>query len=85
MYGSYVFQGAYVYDLSLERGFVLRGRITHQENTDVFDKSGYYYGGGNYDVKRSLYIGNTLYTFSEGKLMANSLEDLHKIKEVEWN
>ncbi|MDH5769813.1 MAG: beta-propeller domain-containing protein, partial [Candidatus Bathyarchaeota archaeon] len=80
-FGEYVFQGAYVFKVSLDTGIVLRGKITHIENDDLL-KSGYYFGS-QYSVKRALYIGNVLYTISEKKIKANSLEDLGLIGEVE--
>ncbi len=81
MYGDFTFQGAYVYNLSLENGFQLQGRITHlDEDDDSLEKSGYYYSGGGTEVKRSLFIGDVLYTISNNKILANSLEDLSLIK-----
>lgn len=82
-YGDYVFQGAYVYDLTIEDGFDLKGRITHMDDEDAFDKYGYYYYDYGYAVKRSLYIGDVLYTVSDNKIMANSIDDLEEIAEVE--
>ncbi|PJA18271.1 MAG: copper amine oxidase, partial [Candidatus Diapherotrites archaeon CG_4_10_14_0_2_um_filter_31_5] len=57
LYGEFTFQGAYVYNLSLENGFELQGRITHLDaENDSLKKSGYYYNGGGTEVKRSLFI-----------------------------
>jgi inhibitor of cysteine peptidase len=82
-YGEYVYQGAYVYDLTLENGFVLKGRITHYDaNDQTFMKSGYYYYGDQYSVKRSLYIGDVLYTVSGKKIKLNALSDLTELKEL---
>jgi len=81
MYGEYTFQGAFVYKLSLENGFELQGRITHlDEDDDSLQKSGYYYNGGGTEVKRALFIGDVLYTISNNKILANSLENLSLIK-----
>lgn len=80
-YGEFTFQGAYVYNLSLENGFQLKGRITHlAENDDSLMKSGYYYYGAGTEVKRALYIDDVLYTISNNKILANSLENLSLIK-----
>jgi uncharacterized secreted protein with C-terminal beta-propeller domain len=81
-YGEYTFQGAYVYDLSLDNGFVFKGRITHYDDNQTFLKSGYYYFGDEYSVKRSLYIGDVLYTVSGMKIKLNSLADLSEIKQL---
>ena len=75
-YGDYVWQGAYVFDISIDGGLVLRGRITHLENDMDLMESGYY-------VKRPLYIDNVLYTISDKKIKMNNLENLAEINEVE--
>lgn len=79
-YGDYVYQGAYVYDISLE-GIDFRGRITHIEDQEAFIKSGYYFFD-NRTIKRSLYIGNFLYTVSDSMIKANLLEDLSEESRV---
>jgi len=79
VYQDYVWQGAYVFNVSIEEGIVLRGRISHMEN--VTDKAGLYYYSPNY-VKRALYIDNVLYTISDKKIKMNSLETLQEINEV---
>jgi len=80
-YGDYVWQGAYIFDISLD-GLVLKGRITHLQNDSELAKSDYYLFSPYY-VKRSLYIDNVLYTFSDKKIKMNSLEDLAEINEIE--
>jgi len=69
-----VWQGAYVYNITLTYGLAPRGRITHGEDAGL--------PPGNLYVNRSLYIGNVLYTVSEGKIKLNSLVDLALLKEV---
>lgn len=74
-YGQPVWQGAYVFNVTLEKGFELRGNITHMENgISIYDS--------NFYVKRSLYIENVLYTVSDAKVKLNSLDDLAFIKEI---
>ena len=81
-FGEHVFQGAYVYNLTLENGFDLRGRITHYDNNEVFKKSGFYFNSDS-AIKRSLYIEEVLYTLSNQKLQLNNLENLEKLKVLE--
>jgi len=81
-YGEPVWQGAYVFDISLDEGFQLKGGITHIENLGDL-KQEYYYYYSPFSVTRSLYIGNVLYTISEAKIKMNSLENLDYINEVE--
>jgi inhibitor of cysteine peptidase len=80
-YGEYVWQGAYVFDISLD-GIELRGRITHMEDNADLLKSGYYFGS-YYTVQRALYIDDVLYTISSMKVKMNNLETLAEINEVD--
>jgi uncharacterized secreted protein with C-terminal beta-propeller domain len=80
-YGKYVWQGAYVFNVSLDNGIQLKGRITHIENPSDLEQ-GYYYLYSSFSVQRSLYIDNVLYTISNAKIMMNSLENLDYINEV---
>jgi len=68
-------QGAYVFDISLE-GIQLRGKVDHCDN---LTENKYF---GDY-VRRSLYMGNVLYTVSNSKVKANDLDDLREIGEVD--
>jgi hypothetical protein len=74
-YGQPVWQGAYVFNLTLNEGFVFRGGITHIENGISIWNTSYY-------VERSLYIEDILYTVSKVKVELNSLEDLTFLKEI---
>ena len=85
-YGEPVWQGAYVFHVSLDAGISLQGRITHIE--DITDpEQQYYYYYSPFSVERSLYIsgdaGNVLYTISDAKIKMNNLENLDYINEVE--
>jgi hypothetical protein len=55
-------------------GFILKGNITHADSEAYPPNSNW--------VKRSLYIENVLYTLSDAKVKANSLEDLTLLKEI---
>ncbi len=81
-YGDYVWQGAYVFELTLEKGFELKGKITHNANQEEFLKSGYYYYNNAYSVKRSLYIGENLYTISDKMIKANALDTLQELNKI---
>jgi inhibitor of cysteine peptidase len=67
-----IWYGVYVFGLTPETGFVLKGTIEH--NTT----GGYSWYGSPFDVKRSLYIGDTLYTLSQKQILANSLTQINK-------
>jgi inhibitor of cysteine peptidase len=81
-YGDIVFQGAYVYNLSLTDGFKLWGTISHYDANEVANQSGYYWYG-NKDIQRVLYIGDYLYTVSKEMIKANrklsGVEEINKV------
>jgi inhibitor of cysteine peptidase len=73
-YGTPAWQGAYVYNITLANGLVLKGNITHAETAGMPPSTLY--------VTRALYIGDVLYTVSQGKIKLNSLVDMAFLKEV---
>ncbi len=72
------FQGAYVFNVDLN-GFVLKGKITHRNDTGTTDNFYYDY---EYEVRRSLYIGDVLYTISNKMIKMNDIGDLTEINRV---
>jgi len=74
-YGEFVFQGAYVYSFSVDKGFTLTGKITHLSQEDLL-KSGYGWYGSDKNIERVLYIDDTLYTVSKSMIKANNLGTL---------
>jgi inhibitor of cysteine peptidase len=67
-------QGAYIFDISLEEGFTLEGKITHQNAAEQFEY--------NLNVNRILYIDTVLYTISNNKVKMNDLESLEPLNEI---
>jgi uncharacterized secreted protein with C-terminal beta-propeller domain len=80
-YGDYVYQGAYVFNISREDGIQLRGRVSHIDDPQTFLRSGYWFES-DLSVERSLYIEDTLYTISGGMIKMNGLDDLSEIGRV---
>lgn len=80
MEGQVDFIGAYVYNITLQDGLKLMGRITHNESSNL--TNGYYYGSP-FDIKRSLFIDNTLYTLSDEMIKVNNLNGLSEISSVQ--
>jgi len=70
MRGSFKLCGAYVYKLTAEEGFELKGVITHSDNQEI---------------SRSLYIDSALYTISRDMVKINDLDDLSEINTVNLN
>lgn len=83
-YGSAYFQGAYVYNIDLVKGFTLKGKITHMSDEDRL-KSGQFDFDYDKSVQRILYIGDTLYTLSNSMIKANDLKGLAEKKSVLLN
>jgi hypothetical protein len=82
-YGKPVFDGAYVYNVSLSDGFQLKGKVTHysMEDQTALETNGY----TNYEktIQRLLYMGENLYSVSQGVVKANKLGDLTELKMIE--
>ena len=68
-----IWYGAYVFGVTPETGFTLRGTVEHGTGSDRY----YWYGSSANEVKRSLYIGDVLYTLSSKKILANSLSKIN--------
>jgi uncharacterized secreted protein with C-terminal beta-propeller domain len=73
-YGDLVWQGAYVFNVTVADGLALKGRITHL-GTDVNDYEHY--------VKRALYIDNVLFTISDKTIKMSNLDTLEEINQVQ--
>jgi inhibitor of cysteine peptidase len=73
--GDPVWQGAYVFDISLYHDLVVEGRITHiASGTSITDQE--------YWITRSLYIEDVLYTISDRMVKMNSLVDMSEIGQI---
>ncbi|RMD45374.1 winged helix-turn-helix transcriptional regulator [Candidatus Pacearchaeota archaeon] len=71
------FNGAYVFNINLKDGIVLKGNVSHSnlKNREFYD-----YGES---ILRSLYINDVLYTISNSFVQLNNLENLKLIKRIE--
>jgi len=74
-YGDPVWQGAYVFDISLYHDIVSEGNITHLDNGTSINDQGYWF-------KRSLYIEDVFYTVSDRMIKMNRLEDMILIGQI---
>ncbi|WP_422445449.1 beta-propeller domain-containing protein [Thermoanaerobacterium sp. DL9XJH110] len=81
-YGEFSFQGAYIYEIGLQHGFKLKGRITHLFSEDYL-KSGRDWYRSERNVERIIYIGDTFYTLSKGLVKASRMSDLKEINSLE--
>ncbi|MEX1029886.1 MAG: beta-propeller domain-containing protein [Paenibacillaceae bacterium] len=77
-YGQFSYQGAYVYNIDVVKGFTLKGRITHITDEQL-SKAGNNWYDSNKNVRRILYMDDTLYTLSNSMIRAHNLSDLQAI------
>jgi uncharacterized secreted protein with C-terminal beta-propeller domain len=77
---SNYWQGAYVFNIDLTNGIMLKGKITHENETA--NKTDYYYDYQS-QIRRSLYMENILYTLSSKMIKMNDLSNLSEINKVE--
>ena len=88
-YGDTVWQGAYVFSLTLDGGFVLKGNVTHIDSSALAQQGNYgsaettVWNSQNNWINRSLYIDNTLYTISNAQVKLNNLSDMSQIAEID--
>jgi inhibitor of cysteine peptidase len=75
-YGQPVWQGVYVFNVTTDKGIVFRGNITHYD--EGFNNQ--YNGFGS--IERALYIGDYLYTISNGMIKINNIISLAQIAEI---
>jgi uncharacterized secreted protein with C-terminal beta-propeller domain len=76
IHSSLIWQGVYVFNITLSNGFALRGNVTHQNDSVS-------YWDSNYWINRALYIENVLYTISNSKIKMNDLVTLALMNEIE--
>lgn len=81
-YGSFAYQGVYVYRIDLLSGLQYRGRITHL-TPEAYLKAGDVWYDNNLNIRRALYIGDILYTLSDAQVRAHRLADLTEVKTLQ--
>ena len=82
-YGDTTFVGAYVYEITLENGFVLKAKLSELSEDD-WKKMGSYYWSGDKDIDRLIYIGDVLYTISDNVYSAYDMKNgYEKVGRVE--
>jgi len=81
-YGDIVFQGAYFYKISSEKGFEFKGKISHFSDAELNSNDKYVSLYGDKQVDRVLYIGDTFYSVSKALVKANKMLDLTYVSEA---
>jgi uncharacterized secreted protein with C-terminal beta-propeller domain len=86
-YGEVNFRGAVVYSVDLEKGFSLKGKLTHVDADDFTSSSSEkmiapgapYFSSYDSLIKRLITIGNNLYAISLKKVTAHAIPDLTEL------
>jgi uncharacterized secreted protein with C-terminal beta-propeller domain len=86
-YGTTVWQGAYVYSITIDGGLQYRNRITHLDSSllgsdGLLKAPNEYWNTQDKWVTRALYVNDVLYTISASMVKLNSLADLSQIATV---
>ncbi|HWY28384.1 MAG TPA: beta-propeller domain-containing protein [Candidatus Sulfotelmatobacter sp.] len=76
-YNPLVWQGAYVFNVTVQNGIAFRGGITHLPTGQLPS-----WNNSSFFVTRALYIGSALYTISNNMVKVNSLSDLTELNSV---
>ncbi|MBD8070533.1 beta-propeller domain-containing protein [Bacillus sp. PS06] len=72
------FQGAYVYNLDLNKGFNLQSKITHMEGEHFYEE-------WESTIFRTVYIGDHLYALSPSKITAHQMDSFKLSGELLFN
>jgi inhibitor of cysteine peptidase len=76
-YNRLVWQGASVFNVTVQNGIAFRGGITHLPTGQLPS-----WNNSSFFVTRALYIGSALYTISNNMVKVNSLSDLTELNSV---
>jgi uncharacterized secreted protein with C-terminal beta-propeller domain len=76
-YNPIIWQGAYVFNVTVQNGIAFRGGITHLATGQLPT-----WYNSSFFVTRALYIGSVLYTISNNMVKMNSLSDLTELNSV---
>lgn len=81
-YGEFSYQGAYVYNVSSDEGFKLRGKITHLGPESKITSSNVYDNENTSFINRIIYANEALYTFSGDKVKATRYSDMKEVSQI---
>lgn len=74
-YGSFEYQGAYIYQIDLKKGLQFKGRITHLSQEEML-KAGDTWYDSDKEINRIIYIGSNLFTLSQSQIQVNAWNSL---------
>lgn len=75
------FMGAYIYNIDLNKGLSLKGKISHTP-LETENMNNYY---PNLKINKIIYINDILYTFSQTEIKANKISDLSEIETLKFD
>ena len=77
-YGQFVWQGVYIFKVTLDQGIAYQGRISHINNTATT----YYWDSPGF-INRALNIENVLYTISANMIQMHDINNLSNIGTID--
>jgi len=80
---AFSFQGAHVYTVTPEDGFLLRGKSTHLNTLD-YKMAGDYWYGSDKNIERLLYIGNYLYSVSKEGIKTHDFNEMTELSHFQY-
>jgi len=81
-WGAPVFQGAYVFNISPEIGFQLKGSISHYDEEDQLKAGDRWYPSGEKSIDRIIRINSDLFTMSNTEIHKHAEGNLEYLNEV---
>jgi len=79
------FSGAMVYKINLTDGLKLKGKITHYTDDEMAKMGNYWPYNYEKQVQRIIYIGDYLYTISQGMVKGSTIDTVKEVKSLTIN
>jgi uncharacterized secreted protein with C-terminal beta-propeller domain len=79
------FSGAMVYKINLTDGLKLKGKITHYSNEDILKMGSYWPYDYEKQIQRIIYMGDYLYSISQGMVKSSTMDTVEDIKSLTIN
>ncbi len=79
------FSGAMVYKINLTDGLKLKGKITHYSDEDILKMGNYWPYDYEKQIQRIIYIGDYLYSISQGMVKSSTMDTVEDVKSLTIN
>lgn len=76
------FSGAMVYKINMTDGFKLKGKITHYTDDEIAKMGTYWPYNWEKQIQRIVYIGDYLYSISQGIIKSSTMDKVETVKSL---